>query len=311
VEAAVSALQEGFQRFSTFMDEMGRSERNLGDMKNPVEREVAELRDSVGNIRIDLERLTSSERGLQRQVVEVREMVGRVQANVSQNSAATSSFQRDIHDLKSSINQPRVGPSSTRQRNPDPPPQMRSPPSSQRSPSRGRLFELNQKEPLDGIIAYLTTKYGNNVHDAGIVDITASSIEGNEPTEHHPKFVADFKDGPHFGTRSQENPWLCFNFKSMRIIPTHYTIVTDHNDSGWRARYTTSWVCEVSEDGHNWVVIDERRNIAELDGPDRTLTLPVSTSVSCQYMRIRSLLAGWTCLEMKCFEIFGKLIESA
>jgi hypothetical protein len=181
----------------------------------------------------------------------------------------------------------------------------------------GRLFDFDAREPLDGIIAYLTAKCGGNVHDAGLVEMTSSSIEGGDSRRHHPKYVVDFGDGQHFWTLSENNPWLCFNFRERRIIPTHYTIVTDHDDFGWTAQFTMSWAVEVSTDGSAWAAIDERRDIEGANGPDRTISFPTTRSVSCQYLRIRRTTVvdlntiRWAhhCLEMKCFEIFGRVIE--
>jgi hypothetical protein len=88
---------------------------------------------------------------------------------------------------------------------------------------RNLRFDLDPQSPLDGIIAYLTEQCGENVHDAGVIEITSSSIvrDPNGALVYHPKWVADFGASEHFGTEPEANPWICFNFKGRRIIPTH------------------------------------------------------------------------------------------
>jgi hypothetical protein len=81
------------------------------------------------------------------------------------------------------------------------------------------------------------------------------------------------------------------------------------NDVGWRARFTTSWDVEVLDDGANWVKIDERKNIQQVNGSDRTLSAAVRQSPICQYIRIRGTHQVSHPLELKCIEIFGTLIE--
>ena len=41
-------------------------------------------------------------------------------------------------------------------------------------------FVYNSSKPLDGVIAHLTREYGGNVHDKGIVNVTASSVKNND-----------------------------------------------------------------------------------------------------------------------------------
>jgi hypothetical protein len=174
-----------------------------------------------------------------------------------------------------------------------------------------QFFEFSQEAPLKGIIAHLTAKYGGNVHDRGVVELRASSTPSSFWGRHFdPKWVVDFGESYNqFGTNADCNPWLRLDFKERRVIPTHYTIVTGHSDEDFCARFPTSWVVEGSISGLAWAVIDERRHAREIDGPDRTISFQTTNSMSCRYLRIRGTLGNQRGLDMKHFEVFGRLVE--
>jgi outer membrane murein-binding lipoprotein Lpp len=289
LNSAVSQLSASVSAMKASSTEQREADRRCGDAISRLE---ASRRDLQGQ----LERTNASVSGLQGDMsrleafqgeahAELNAVIGRIRYDCASSHAAS---QKGIEELTECV--------SRLQSN--------------------RLFDFHREKPLDGIIAYLTAKCGGNVHDAGIVELTPSSIEGDN-LDHRPKWVLDEGNAHHFGTKNERNPWLCFDFKDMRIIPTHYTIVTDHDSSGWWAQFTTSWVIEVSMDGSNWVTIDERRDVEEADGPDRTISFAVSSLVLCQYLRIRRTTGrldfnafrdGGNSLEMKRFEVFGRVI---
>jgi hypothetical protein len=66
----------------------------------------------------------------------------------------------------------------------------------------------------------LTAKCRGNVHDKGVVEITASSVYSNFT----PRNVADL--GINWDLLSQNKPsqQICWDFKVFRIEPKHHTI---------------------------------------------------------------------------------------
>jgi hypothetical protein len=163
---------------------------------------------------------------------------------------------------------------------------------------------------FEGIIAHLTKKHNGNVHDKGIVEITTSSLDGGNPA-HHGKNVVDYSGVGHFGTAEDGSPWICFNFRSMRIILTHYTILSDKREPRWRPVFLRSWVVEVSNDGADWTEVDRRSDCSHLKGPEKTAIFKVPSEIEGQFVRIRVLAvhdSDRLCLEMKAIEFFGTLI---
>jgi hypothetical protein len=174
-------------------------------------------------------------------------------------------------------------------------------------------FRMNPEKPLNGIIAYLTTKYGGNVHDKGVVDITSSSTECDDD-QYQAKHVADFSGKTHFGSKDLRNSWLNLDFKDMRITPTHYTMVTFHNvGKTWRAIFLRSWILEGSEDGEKWIELDRQSDSILLKGPDRMATFRIANRSLCRMLRLRATASGYgglNCLELYAFEVFGTILTS-
>jgi hypothetical protein len=166
--------------------------------------------------------------------------------------------------------------------------------------------------PLDGIIAHLTRKYAGNVHDKRVVDITSSSVEDDNP-EFAAKNVANFTDASHFGTKNLSDSWLALDFKRMRIIPTHYAMVTFHDVVGvWTACHPHSWVLEGADEEYNWTVLDEHTHVSQLDGADQGAIFEISRSMECRCIRLISKGSSGSqpfALELYAFEIFGTLLQ--
>jgi hypothetical protein len=89
--------------------------------------------------------------------------------------------------------------------------------------SRGR-FPLPFNCSEEGIISHLTQKHGGNVHDKGIVTITASDLD-DRPT-YTRKNVADLSAYSYFMSDDEPHQWICWDFHEKRVRPTHYTIET-------------------------------------------------------------------------------------
>ena len=106
---------------------------------------------------------------------------------------------------------------------------------------------------LDGVITALTLECGGNVHDNGIVNVTASSFaiccESDGDMLYYPKEAANFGVDFPYQSEPKEDSWICFDFKDRSLIPTGYSL-----DS----HFLKSWVIEVSNNGDSWREIDRR-----------------------------------------------------
>jgi hypothetical protein len=88
-----------------------------------------------------------------------------------------------------------------------------------------RTVEIPMKESrsTDGIISYLTQKYGGNVQENRIVKITSKSVYSDDPM-YALKNVADLTSDSYFNSKYDPGQWICWDFRAMRVRPTHYAI---------------------------------------------------------------------------------------
>jgi hypothetical protein len=159
---------------------------------------------------------------------------------------------------------------------------------------------------LNGIIAHLTRGCGGNVHDRNTVAISASANE-----DFLEKNAADSEVENCFESNNSANQWLCYDFKTMTIKPTHYSI-RSYFTGNPGSHNPKNWVIEGSQDGNSWIELDRRDNNNELNGGDPTRTFSISRSEEVRLIRIRQTglnHAGYHILLFSSFEIFGCLIE--
>jgi hypothetical protein len=170
---------------------------------------------------------------------------------------------------------------------------------------------LKEDKSLDGIISYLTRKHGGNVHDKGIVAITSKSVRVNTSpfsagpvrVDYSLRKIADLTTKALFVSGLAPDQWVCWDFRDMRLRPTHYTIGSCH---------LKSWVVESSLDFVNWTEIDRKTDNKDLKEKSSIASFAVSNSAEGRYLRLTQTGRthnGATMLIMCAFEIFGTLIE--
>jgi hypothetical protein len=160
--------------------------------------------------------------------------------------------------------------------------------------------------PFSGIIAFLTRKYGGNVVDRQIVEMRASSGPGN--ASFPVKNVVDLDTSAHFWTENRSNQWICWDFKTYRIRPTHYSINSEYGDANLR-----TWVLEGSSDGSSWATLDERHDDMTLQRRLLAATFQVAKPVEVRLLRIVQKGQnhnGNDHLAFTALEFFGDLKES-
>jgi hypothetical protein len=155
-------------------------------------------------------------------------------------------------------------------------------------------------DPLIGIISHLTAKCGGNVHHKGVVTVTTNGSDRN------PDAVVDIWTDSYDYLPARENLWICWNFKALRIEPTHYTLRT--NNYSPNSSHLKSWVIKGSENAASWTEIDQRENNGDLNAPLAMKAFAVARSGSFRRIRLRQIgpnHQGNKGLSHTGFEVFG------
>lgn len=148
----------------------------------------------------------------------------------------------------------------------------------------------NQTGKLEGIIHYLSEKFGGNIVDKGICKVTSSSVFKN----FYPKNVIDFNKLCLFtsdSTIDAVDPWLKIDFLGRKIHPTHYTIRTVGNKRN--GCHLKNWVFECSNTDKNddWIILDSRNNVDSLNNSLAIETFDIKENIDdneyFRYFRIR------------------------
>jgi hypothetical protein len=143
-------------------------------------------------------------------------------------------------------------------------------------------IEMKEAKSLDGIISHLAKKHGGNVHEKGIVTLTAKSEyqDGSWcPLKTIVQVASSGAQTPAFQTEDAPGQWVCWDFGERRVRPTHYTI---------RGLWLKSWVVDGSADGVNWQELHrEKDNRTFKQGPrSETASFAVSGSAKCRFIRL-------------------------
>ena len=165
-------------------------------------------------------------------------------------------------------------------------------------------FPCIESQSLDGIIAHLTRVFGGNLHDKGVIEVTASSCSSGAP-----KSVTELGTDSFFYSTIEENSWIRYDFKGRRVTPTSYSI-RSHN--GYC--HPQSWVLEVSNDGSegSWAEVDARNNIQELNGNYLTRNFAIRDPPRGTFRFVRLRHTGpnhhqENSLYINSLELFGKI----
>jgi hypothetical protein len=160
---------------------------------------------------------------------------------------------------------------------------------------------------LDGIIAYLTKKFGGNVEEKGAVRVFGKPL--TNASRDAPHNIADLNVNSVFCSVNEAGQVVGYDFMRYKVRPTHYSIRSFYGDGELDLR---SWVLEISRDGRIWTEVDRRVRTFELNSRDVTKTFEIGNSPECRFVRIRQIdqnHAGTDSLCISSFELFGSLID--
>ena len=144
-------------------------------------------------------------------------------------------------------------------------------------------YDEKSQNCFSGIIHHLTEACGGNVHQKGMVNVTSSS--GNNAFE-----AVNLENTESYFQTSRAaktpNMWLKYDFKNIKIRPTHYSIRSRHDgDQGYY--HPKSWVIEASNTGNDndWKILDSQNGVSYLDGRRLTHTFKINQTGSNEYYR--------------------------
>ena len=168
------------------------------------------------------------------------------------------------------------------------------------------IIKKNYVKRYEHIIQHLTEQYHGNVHLQNVVHITASSIYSES---YKAENIVE-QNNNIFGTKSEPNSWIQFDFKEKKVLLDHYTLKT----MNWNVNsgHLKSWILEVSNDGKNYIEIDRHENCDLLNGCLKTATFKVSCSTPQQFVRLTQIGPSWcflNCLFLNQIEFSGFLYE--
>jgi hypothetical protein len=139
----------------------------------------------------------------------------------------------------------------------------------------GRRFQPSS--PWSGILSFLSSQCGGNVHERGLVNLTSSSDGYNRCHQ-----IANHGWNDYWYTNSSPRSWVQFDFNDSSVCLTNYILKSDGNN----ANHLLQWKIEGSNNGNKWECIDFR-NTQDLNGKFVTKTFKCSSPSSHFHRFIR------------------------
>jgi hypothetical protein len=177
----------------------------------------------------------------------------------------------------------------------------------------GQKFPFDPKAPLAGIIDYLRKKHGGNLHDLGVVTVTASDVRSGNGCDSPKNVIIDGTGNWFYSTDQQADHWICCDFGNSRVALTHYSIRSCDGGGGPNWNNPQNWCLEGSQDRQLWTELNRQQNNRELDAQSKVSTFPVNVSGRFRMVRLRQ--TGVNCarhgeLVLSRLEFFGTLFEN-
>ena len=169
-------------------------------------------------------------------------------------------------------------------------------------------IEHKEGKDFEGIIKYLEDKHGQNIHQRGIITISASSTYSSS----NPEKVIDYHwNNVWYSFYQNPGEWWEINFKKMKVRMNGYSLKTG-NDRDYT--HLKNWVIEGKNEGEEWKEIDRQINNEDLNGfsYQHYYSIPEMTE-PYQYIRIKCIGVAHNCasyyLLLTNLEIFGEIDE--
>ena len=172
----------------------------------------------------------------------------------------------------------------------------------------GETYSFVEGSPFKGIMPHLREECGGNIHEKGVVTITESRHERNQPCQ-----VTDYDWSDYWHTSNSPNSWICFDFEEKRVELTGYSLKSMPAIS--YCSHPIQWVIEGSNDGSNWREVD-RRNTQDLNGKSivKTYFCEDTKSERFRFIKLRQTgkdAQGYNYLALSGIEFFGTLFRDS
>jgi hypothetical protein len=132
---------------------------------------------------------------------------------------------------------------------------------------------------MNGIIAFLTRQVLGNPHTKGIVVVTSLSSLANDAWQ-----VLDTDWKSHWVSEDGSDQWIKFEFKSHRVLVTHYTLKTYNFCAG--GNHLRSWVLDGSTNDRDWLELDRQQSKNDLNDRSRVRTWAVKAPGTYRFVRL-------------------------
>ncbi|KAK8840531.1 hypothetical protein M9Y10_030739 [Tritrichomonas musculus] len=166
-------------------------------------------------------------------------------------------------------------------------------------------FVYNGQNQFDGICKYLTDTSNGNIISNNTIEVKNPRICCGDV-----KTLFDYNNRKCW-THVDSNPaWILFDFKERKVQLNSYAIRTRHVGGH---SFLRSWRIEISDDGSNCTLVDERKNIEELNGQDKSHVFNISMTNQFRFIRLTSDLnlrcSNHPDFSIANIEFYGKLYE--
>jgi len=161
-----------------------------------------------------------------------------------------------------------------------------------------------------GILHFLGThgysRSWTNPAQDGLVDLTTSGLLSDS----YPLHYIVGKSVVRCVTASNENGFVCIDFKGMRVRASHYTL---RHYSSWDTECLRNWQLEGSDDGARWELLRRHKYDTSLNGKGATHTWDLPSTQPFRMFRL--MLTGPNSnrhhyLACSGFELYGTLYDS-
>lgn len=173
-------------------------------------------------------------------------------------------------------------------------------------------YDNNTNNRFKGIISHLGDGNGKNVINKKIIKITALAYNSGLINN-----VVDFDDkNASFGICGRENSWIRYDFVDRKVMPSHYSIMSDHWNNSNRGYYRPQcWCIEGSNDETNWTTLDTRQNEKSLDSQSVSNTFEIKNKNNEFYRFIQIRQTGKNTgndndFRFSSLEYFGTILET-
>jgi hypothetical protein len=165
---------------------------------------------------------------------------------------------------------------------------------------------------MNGLIFHLTNQCGgaSQLISRKVIEVSASSPFDSTGRYSAEKLVDQDKT-TYFHLKCGARQWISIDFKNMRILPTHYTLLSRSN-YGANVGNLKSWILEGTDtgQGEDWFELDLRRDRPELNDRGALATFPVQSPRLCRRLRLTSTACYYheEYLVLAGMELFGTLM---